>query len=425
MDREARDVLQLASLRALLEYAGTHVVYWRELFRKVGFEPREVGSIADLAALPLLTREIIRERFDDLVDPAHRGKNIVKGTSGTSGVPLKFEHCNQSESWRQATRLRGYAWAGYRMGMPAVHYWGPGVGDAPAGLAGQKMRLDRAARREVYIDAGRQDEASLGRMADVLRRMKPHAVIAYTQALASFCRWAMDRDARDWPDANVICCAEALLPHDRAVIERVFGPEVFETYGSRETMLLGAECELHEGLHLSEENVVLEILDDGRPAPEGAPGDVVVTDLHNYGMPFIRYANGDVAAAPAPGQGGCLCGRTLRKLAHVDGRKMDMLHDAQGNPVPGIVFASILTSEAPALREFQVVQRRNGDIELKVVRGRDWNESRFAGAADRIRGYFRGLALRVTYLDAIPPSGSGKRRPIVVERDPVASPSQH
>ncbi|HEX4448172.1 MAG TPA: hypothetical protein VH044_15595 [Polyangiaceae bacterium] len=412
MAREERDVLQLASLRALLEHAGKNVPYWRELFRKVGFEPREVQSAADLAFLPLLTREIIHERFADLVDPSHRGTNITKGTSGTSGVPLKFEHCNESEAWRQAIRLRGYAWAGYQVGMPTLHYWGAGVAAPPSGLAGQKVKVDRALRREVYVDAARQDEASMRRTADLIARMRPHAIIAYTQALASFARWVADQDCRDWPDIHVICCAEAVMPHDRAVIERVFGSEVYETYGSRETMLMGAECELHEGLHMSEENVLLELTRDGRPVPAGTMGDVVVTDLHNYGMPFIRYVNGDMATED---DGGCFCGRTLRKLARVEGRRMDTLHDAQGNPVPGIVFASLLQNDAGSLRAFQVVQKVNGDIELKVVRGRDWNEGRFAGAAERIRAYFKGLPLRVTYCDEIPVAKSGKRRPIVVE----------
>jgi phenylacetate-CoA ligase len=419
MSREERDVLQLASLRALLEHAGRNVPYWRELFGKVGFWPREVRSAADLAELPVLTREIIHDRFADLVDPEHRGTNITKGTSGTSGVPLKFEHCNESEAWRQAVRLRGYSWAGYQMGMPTIHYWGAGVVAAPSGLPGQKVRLDRALRREVYIDAARQDEASMSRTADLIARMRPHAIIAYTQALASFARWVAEQGRRDLPDVNVICCAEALMPHDRSALERVFGPEIYETYGSRETMLMGAECELHEGLHMSEENVLLEVVRDGKPVTPGSTGDVVVTDLHNYGMPFIRYANGDLATEDDEP---CFCGRTLRKLARVEGRRMDTLHDAHGNPVPGIVFASLLQSDAGSLRAFQVVQKVNGDIELKVVRGRDWNEGRFAGAADRIRAYFKGLPLRVTYCEEIPAAKSGKRRPIVVETNGAARP---
>jgi phenylacetate-CoA ligase len=412
MPRAERDELQLASLRTLLEHAGRNVPYWRELFRKVGFDPRQVRSTADLEALPVLTRETVQERLDDLIDPAHRGRNIIKGTSGTSGVPLKFEHCNQSEAWRQAVRLRGYGWAGYRMGMPTLHYWGAGA-LMPGGIAEQKIRLDRTLRREVYVDAVRQDEVSLREAADLISQMRPHAILAYTQALASLARWVVEHGLRDWPDVRVVCCAEALMPRDRQALERAFGPDVFETYGSRETMLLAAECEAHSGLHLSEENVLVEILSAGKAATLGTPGDVVVTDLHNLGMPFIRYANGDIAAmATDPA---CACRRTLRKLARVEGRRMDTLRDANGDPVPGMLFSSLLQLEAGMLRAFQVVQKLSGAIELKVVRGRDWNEERFTAAARRLRSYFKGLPVDVTFCDEIPASKSGKRRPIIVE----------
>ncbi len=404
--------LQLDSLRALLEHAGRHVPYWREVFAKSRFDPRGVRSLTDLQALPVLTRETVQDRFDDLVDPTRRGGNIRKGTSGTTGVPLRFEYCNESEAWRQATRLRGYGWAGYRLGLPTLHYWGAGA-VVPRGLIAGKVRLDRLARREVYVDAVKQDEASLRHTVELLRSMRPHVIIAYTQALAAFARWVAERGVRDWPDVRVICAAEAILPGDREAIELAFGPDVFDTYGSRETMLIAAECEAHDGMHLSEENVAVEIVRGAEPAPPGEPGDVLVTDLHNYGMPFIRYANGDVATM-SPG-GPCRCGRALRRLASVEGRRVDTLRDASGEPVSGMVFISLLQAETQMLRAFQVVQRKSGDIDLFVVRGSDWDDVRFGETLRRAEGYFRGLAVRVTFCDEIPPSKSGKRRPIVVE----------
>ena len=411
---EERDRLQLESLRALLDHAARNITYWRELFAHLRFDPRDIRCKGDLLILPILTREIISERYDDLVDPAHRGRNIQKGTSGTSGIPLKFEYCNESEAWRQATRLRGYGWAGYRMGLPTVHYWGAGSGP-PAGFAGGKVHLDRALKREAYVDAIKQDEASMRSAAAVFSRMKPHCVVAYTQALAAFARWTTERGVRDWPDARVICGAEALLPHDRQAIALAFGPQIFETYGSRETMLVAAECEIHDGMHLSDENLLVEIARDGRPVSDGEPGDVLITDLHNYGMPLIRYANGDLATMAS--DGGCACGRGLRKLARVEGRTSDTLRDANGDPVPGMVIISLLAHEAGLLRAFQGVQKASGEVELRIVRGRDWDEARFSRTARRIEAYFKGLPLRVSYCDQIPALKSGKRHPIVIEND--------
>jgi phenylacetate-CoA ligase len=405
-------VLQGAALRALLEHAGRHVPYWRQLFERIRFDPRGVRSPADLRELPVLTRETIQERFHDFLDPTRHPSNIRKGTSGTTGVPLRFEYCNESEAWRQATRLRGYGWAGYRQGMATLHYWGAGA-RAPRGLTAAKIRLDRLIRREVYVDAVKQDEASLRGVVELLRRMRPHAIVAYTQALVAFARWVADRGLRDWPDVRILCAAEPLLGGDRKALERAFGPEVYETYGSRETMLIAAECEAHEGMHLSEENLLVEMVRDGAAAAPGEAGDVVVTDLHNYGMPFIRYANGDVGTLSPEGR--CRCGRNLRRLASVEGRRVDMLRDANGEAVSGMVFITLMQIETELVRAFQVVQRKSGDVELKVVRGADWDDRRFAATLTRAEQYFKGLPVRVIFCDEIPPSPSGKRRPIVVE----------
>ena len=149
--------------------------------------------------------------------------------------------------------------------------------------------------------------------------------------------------------------------------------------------------------------------------PDGEAGEVLVTDLHNYGMPFIRYANGDEATM-APYRP-CGCGRALRKLARIDGRCMNTMRDANGDPVPGMLFISLLASETEMIRAYQGIQRSNGDVELKIVRGRDWNEDRFAPTVRRLRAYFKGLPFAVTYCDQIPASRSGKRSPLVVERD--------
>lgn len=410
--RQELDALETKMLVDLLCYAGTNVPYYRELFRQRRFEPREVRSRADLAELPLLTREIVRERYEDLVDPRHRGKNLKKGTSGSTGKPLKFEYSRASECWRQAIKTRGYGWAGYRPGRRTFFYWAA----VSAGPPSLKVRLDRALKRETFFDSMKQDLASRRRALDELRRSKPEIIICYTQACAQFARWITDNGLRDWDDIPVICAAEAVLPADRAVLSKAFGPDIFESYGSRETMLMAAECEAHAGMHLSEENLLLEVVKGERPLGPGQAGDVAVTDLHNYGMPMIRYVNGDVATLAAEGR--CRCGRALRRLERVDGRRADTMLDAEGNAVPGIVF-HVLFSDArqELVRQFQAVQNANGNVVLKVVRGRDFAEDAFDRVTGRFSEYLRGLPFTVEFHDFIlPHQSSGKHRTIVVER---------
>jgi phenylacetate-CoA ligase len=411
---EVIEAYQLHALRALLAYAGQNVPYWRETFRRMAFDPRDVRRRDDIAELPMMTRELVRERYRDLVDPTHAHRNMKKGTSGSTGQPLTFEYSPESESWRQAVRIRGYSWSGYRPGLPTFYYWAL-VHEAPNGARGLKIRLDRRLKREVFVDSMHQDERTRRSALDLLRATRPAVVICYTQSCAQFAHYILDRGLRDWDDIPVLCGAEAVLPADRAVLARAFGPHVFETYGTRETMLLAAECEAHEGMHLSEENVMVEIAQGGRPVPRGETGDVLVTDLHNYGMPFIRYQNGDIARMAEATV--CRCGRGLRKLDRVEGRRADTLRDHDGNPIPGIVF-HVLFSDArqEIVRQFQAVQRPGGDIVLRVVRGQDWSQQRFDAVIRRLEGYLCGLPLQIEFHDAIAPAANGKMRTIIQER---------
>jgi phenylacetate-CoA ligase len=278
------------------------------------------------------------------------------------------------------------------------------------------MRLDRAMRRETFVDSMRQDLASRRAALDSLRRTRPNVIVCYTQSCAQFARWILDHGLRDWDDIPVICGAEAVLPADRLVLTQAFGPLVFETYGSRETMLIAAECEAHDGMHVQEENLVVEITRSGHAVAPGEPGDVVITDLHNLGMPMIRYANGDVAVASPAAR--CPCGRELARIARVDGRRADTLIDREGNTVPGIVF-HVLFSDArrEVVRQFQAIQNESGAVVLKVVRGKEFSQDEFGAVTRRFSEYLGGLPFSVEFHDSIAPHlKSGKLKTIVTER---------
>jgi phenylacetate-CoA ligase len=405
---------QLDVLREMLAYAGARIPYWRDLFARLRFDARGVRRRQDLAALPVLTRDIIRERYADLVDPAHAPRNVKKSTSGSTGAPLRFEYSRESESWRNAIRIRGYSWSGYRPGLPTFFYWANG-GAQTSRATDLKVCLDRAIRREAFVDSMKQDEESHRRALVRLRRIRPAVIVCYTQSCAQFARWIVDNGLRDWSDIPVLCGAEAVLASDRASIASAFGPHVFETYGSRETMLLAAECEAHDGLHLMDENVLVEVARGDRPAGPGETGDVLVTDLHNLGMPLIRYQNGDLARPGSPGL--CACGRGLRKLDRVEGRRADTLRDREGNAIPGILF-HVLFADArrDLVRQFQAVQRASGEVVLRVVRGREWSQERFDAIVKRFGEYLRGLPFTVEFRDGIAPAPNGKMQTVVVER---------
>ena len=294
-------------------------------------------------------------------------------TSGTSGQPLAFAYDVGSEYFRQATKLRGYGWAGYRPGDRSLHFWGSIGAVHRLRLKAQvKSALDRLMRREHYIDCADRSEEALTRVVHQLRDLRPKVIVCYAQAGAALARHIIETKSRDWKDIAVISAAERLFPADREVMAEAFGPGIFETYGSREVMLIAAECSAHQGLHVSMENLVIEVIvregNAERPALPGELGEVVVTDLHNYGAPFIRYLNGDLASMLPPGR--CACGRALSRLQAVEGRATDTLRDGAGRPVGGMFFVVLFSVLAHKVRAFQVIQRVDRSIDVKLVPGK-------------------------------------------------------
>jgi len=406
------EAMQAGALAVLLRHAYQHVPWYRDRMRAAGVSPADVRGPADIGKLPLLSRSDARESGEQRVSTAPPLPSIRKSTSGTMGQPLSFGYDLDSEYWRGAVRMRGYGWAGYQMGDSAVHYWGAAA-SPPHFWQRQKVALDRALKREVYINCTLRGDGELRAAAELIGRARPDVLLCFAQAGGDLARFINEHGLRRWDSISVICGAERVLDADRKALEAAFGP-VFETYGSREVMLIGAECERHDGLHLSAENLIVEVLVDGRPAQPGEVGEVVITDLHNRGMPFIRYVNGDLATqlAPAP----CACGRTLPRLGPVEGRVTETLRDGSGGRVSGLVFnvmfASLLASR---VKQFQVVQHADRSITLRLVPSAPIDEAADRQIRETCRAYLKGVEVRTQLVDDIPPGKSGKRQVVIVE----------
>lgn len=411
--------LQSQKLRRLIDHAYTNVPYYRSLLDDAGLHPSAIRGVQDLERLPVLTREAAHAAGKQRAATGGFRVDIWKSTSGTSGVPLAFGYDRDSEYRRQAMRLRGYSWAGYRPGRVAFHYWGSLASQYRPPLAQRlKTAIDHKLRRDHYVDCTAPGtDAHYRAVASQIARVRPDVLICYARAGAGLARYIREHNLRDWPDIPVICGAERVFPHERQDFEAALGP-VFETYGSREVMLMAAECPAHKGMHVSMEHLIVEVLTKdslGRlvPAKPGEVGEVVVTDLHNHGMPFVRYVSGDLAVMAEPGR--CDCGRHLARLQYVDGRVTDVLRDAQGNAISGLFFNVMFSTLGDRVRNFQVVQKRDRSIVIRLVPTQRFDRELLGVMKANCSSRFPGLPVATELVDDIPTTASGKRRPVVLE----------
>ena len=406
---------QELALSDLLRHCEASVPRYRDAIKAAGLGGGTNVTLPDLKKLPVLTRVDAGASVHERTSVLPPVPNIRKTTGGTTGEPLVILYDQTSENWRQAIKLRGFGWAGFRVGAPSIHYWGA-ASTVKGRFHSVKAAADQRLKRETWIDCNDQTDAALAAAVATFAEVKPDFLFAYAQAAAALARYINTNKLRDWPEVRVICGAERVFPDDRIALEAAFG-EVFETYGCREFMLIGSECGAHNGLHTSMENLIVEILDDdGNDVDPGTVGNVVITDLHNYGCPLIRYQNGDRAAA-MPELPECPCGRAHTRLTPIEGRVTETLRNGNGESIGGMTFNLIFSPLAEHVRQFQVHQKSDSSVTVRVIPRSGTELSPSVGEhlkAAAIK-YLPGIEIDIEVTEEIANTASGKKRIVIVD----------
>lgn len=406
--------LQWSRLKRLIEHCWDEVPFYRERWTRAGATPGDIRTMEDYARLPVLTKRDVRENLEDIQARSLRSSLLYKATGGSTGEPLRFGYTRESYERRTAVMWRGYGWAGAAPGRRTLLLWAGAVG-TPSRLGRWKDGIYHAAFQRRMLDSFAMRDDNLGTYADAIAAYRPTVIVAYVGPLVRLAQWMVDNGRVVHGVRSVLGAAEALHAFQRPVIEAAFpGAQSYNTYGCREVMLIASECEYRDGLHVNADHLVTEMLpwDDGHGP---GTGELAVTDLGNYGMPLMRYVNGDVVTAGP--QAVCACGRGLPRLARVEGRRLDAIRSVDGHILPGEFFPHLLKDVAGVDR-FQVVQVRRDRLRIKIVPG--------AGFGDEQERYIRcevarvlgpGMGLELARVESIPLTRTGKFRVTVSQID--------
>lgn len=392
---------QWDELSRLLDHVFANVPYYQQKYRVAGAQRGDIRSLADFAQLPVLTREEIRESREQLraVNVAHV---LPHATGGSSGVPTRFYFTLDSYDWRMAASQRAYSWSGCRLGQLTLYLWGAPVGHVPS-LKKLKARAYHTLQRHEMINTFSQSPALWQRVYEWHCRRRPVLIVGYVASLEAYAGYLSQQGLTAPAPRAVITAAEPLTVDARRQIKDALKAPVFNTYGSREFMSIAAECDSHEGLHINTENLLVETT---LPPCEGA-SDILITDLHNYGMPFVRYSIGDVGFLD---RSPCPCGRGLPRIRSIEGRTLDVLRTPGGRVVPG-EFLPHLMKEFPEIRQFQAKQLAIDRIQISAVLDRPLSADHETLMQTELGRVF-GPHVQVDFqrVDEIPRLPSGKRR---------------
>jgi len=393
---------QWTELKRLLAHAFASVPYLEQKYRACGIAIEDLRSWDDFRRLPPLTRAEVNAHGPDLCSTAYHGRLLPHATGGSTGAPTRFFRTYESYDWRMAAKDRAYSWAGWRLGEPAIYLWGAPVGKVSRRQA-WKTRAYEAVQRQLIVNTFSQNDDLWDDVYLRALRFRPRLIVGYVSSLEAFTAY-LRRMNRTIPGvACAIAAAEPLFDDTRRRIQDGLGAPLFNTYGSREFMSIAAECECRDGLHIHAENLIVETL-----AQNGnGPAEILVTDLHNYGMPFIRYAVGDLGTVTDTG---CPCGRGLPLLKAIEGRVLDALRTADGRTVPGEFFPHLL-KDVPEIAHYRVEQQTINRIVITAVLNgplSDHSEALLRREIEKVMG--SGTVCEVQPVTHLPNSSSGKRR---------------
>lgn len=405
--------LQELKLKRLLNHCYNHVPYYRELFDRNQIEIDDIKTIEDLTKLPFLSKNDVRENlYFDLFSDNHLKKDIYRiSTSGSTGEPFVTYADRTQLEIRFATTLRALEWTGWRMGDKQARLWHQTIGMSASQVIREK--IDSWFMRRLFIPAYEMKDENLKEFVRKISSHKPVLVDGYAESFNFLAQYVSKYDIPEFRPKSIMTSAQVMPEQVRDLIQKKFGSKVFDKYGSREFSGIAYECDHQNGHHIMAESYIVEILKDGRLAKPGETGEIVITDLNNYSVPLIRYRIGDLAVA-MDNSLTCSCGRGLPRIGKIEGRSQALILGANKSWIPGAFFAHYFKEYDYAIRQFQIVQEKLGEIELKIIKGEQYSDTAIEEILAGLKKFLgEGMIIHLNFVEEIPLVKTGKRTAII------------
>lgn len=391
--RETIVAFQQERLKKLLQHAYHTTPYYRELLKT---------ESPDISEVPPLEKQNVREQLERLCSEAFpQAQRIRNATGGSTGTPLTFYQDRNYWNQRNLSVYYFDRWVGWNFGEPQLIIWG-----SPADLKGDehwKHRLNNFWRNQHWLNGFHLTDTAMQEAFNEMDRCHPQTILAYPSSLYQFASFLSENGLIPrWGLKGIISSAEMLHPHYRALAETVFGTKVYNRYGGREVGLIAMECT--EGrMHINCHDLYFEV---DSIDPYTKPGEILITQLNNYAMPFIRYRIGDIGRLSDEV---CPCGNQLPILAELLGRSTATFRTKTGTLIHGGYFTQQFYNVI-GVNQFQLIQETFERCVLKLAINAQWQEK----TGDLLVGKIQDtlgpdVAVTVEFVEEIPLSASGKR----------------
>jgi len=401
---------QLQQLQNVWDHAVSSVPYYKESMREAGFDKGMKLSAENWQQIPILSRKILQQKEKELLStniPREHGRTHVVETSGSTGRPVRVLRTEFINLLWKAFTIREHLWhqRDFSGKMAVIRYAPRGKGEFP-GVLSRNWGPATAQLVETGPSVMLASSTSIAIQVQWLMKEKPDYLLSYPSNLNELARYFLDNGLKLDSLKEVRSFGEALGSDVRSICQAAWGAPLVDGYSTQEIGLIAFQCPADESsYHIQAEKNLVEIVNDkGIPCKQGESGRVLVTSLHNFAMPLLRYEIGDYAEVGSS----CPCGRGLPVLKKILGRVRNMLTLPDGSkkwPDFGIRYYADI---AP-IQQFQMIQKTREMIEMRLVVSEPMDknqEKRLAEVIQTSLGY--PFLVSFSYLDEIPRSASGK-----------------
>lgn len=348
--------LQERKLRKLVEHAYGNVPYYRALLDSARIKPRDIRTLEDLEHIPLTTKAQLR----DVPDSEKTARNIDLArcrsfsTSGTTGIPLL------SYFTRRDALIKNLAWI-----RSFVHCGVNPLHKTAVFVANKEVATGHSWYE--YLGLWRRREISTWESPEswvrTLRQWRPQIYQGYVMTLRLLAEYVQENNLRDVRPRLILDSSAILEGSDRRFLESQMNCSLIDFYGSDEGGCLAWECSTCQGYHINSDTAILEIWNDGRLARPGEDGEVVITNLHSWAMPFIRYRQDDVVTRSRQKP---VCGRRFPLLEEIQGRRDDFILLKSGKKLSPHVFYYSMDF-VPGIKRWRITQESAERLKVEIV----------------------------------------------------------
>lgn len=359
---------QNKKLKLLIKHAYENVPYYHKIFRDNKLTPDDIKTKDDLVKLPYLTKDDIRQNFNNLIAKNHKINQLeLVHTSGTTGSPLEFYWDNNVQIIENAFIRRHWGWAGFGINDTRITLRGNVI--VPLSQKKKPYWRYNLPEKQIFFSSFHMNSQTIGDYIKKIMEISPKAIQGYPSAIYTLAKYMFENDITI-PVDLIFTSSEPLYDVQRDVIEKQFQSRIYDLYGLSERTVAAGQCS--EGnYHIFSEYGLVELLDDNEIISDNKFGEIIATGLNNYGMPLIRYKTGDITKLY---DDSCKCGRHLTLMEPIKTRMRDIIVTGDGLILPPATL-SLAFKNRINIEKSQIIQESRNKLKIKIIKRPGYSEN--------------------------------------------------